>query len=235
MEAGPVGQGGVDERLAEVDAAAGGVQHPLDEIAHLCRGERERHALAAPLARDEDPVGRVDPQLLDGRVVEVGLQRPVAGDGGEHLAHARRLVVDEGEPAREGEVVVALHLGPHHLRRAVGVSGGVGLLGPQALADPLDDACGRARAVAGRKGRGCVHEAHPGILPTPRPARRKLSTAPVSVAPNRETPVVRRGCASGTQSRRGAGVSRSPGADAGRAITGRGESGTGDGQRRRGT
>ena len=94
MQAAAVGKRCVDERLTQVDAATGGMQHPLHQIAHLRVGERERHALGDAAAGDEDPIGSVHPDLLDRRIVEVGLQRSEAGDGGEHLADAGRFVVD---------------------------------------------------------------------------------------------------------------------------------------------
>ena len=44
------------------------------------------------MCKPEHTVGAIDPQLFDRRVIEVRLQRSVAGDGCEHLAHARGLV-----------------------------------------------------------------------------------------------------------------------------------------------
>ena len=70
-----VGQGGVDEGLGEVEAAAAGHQHPLDEIADLLVAEDGRGQFADAAAGDEDPAGLVDPQLFDRGVVEVRLQR----------------------------------------------------------------------------------------------------------------------------------------------------------------
>src|SRR3546814_3886512 len=75
MQTAAVRHRGIHERLAQVDAPAGGVQHPLDEVAHRRIAQRERDALGDTGAGDEDAVGGVDPQLLDGRVVEIGLER----------------------------------------------------------------------------------------------------------------------------------------------------------------
>ncbi len=70
-----VGERGVDEGRAEVDAAAAGLEHPLDEVAHLVGGQDRRSQLGDAATRDEHPARLVDPDLLDGRVVEVLLQR----------------------------------------------------------------------------------------------------------------------------------------------------------------
>ena len=129
----------VDERLTQIDPATGGLQHPLDEIAHRGVGERQRQPLRDAGAGDEDAVGSVDPELLDRRIVEVRLQRTVARDRGEHLAHARRLVVDRSEAAGQREVVVAAHLAARDVRGELGIAGRIGPLGPQPLAHALGD------------------------------------------------------------------------------------------------
>ena len=70
-----VRQRGVDKRLGQVEPAAAGHEHPLDEVADLLVAEDGRGQLADAAAGDEDAAGLVDPQLLDRRIVEVGLQR----------------------------------------------------------------------------------------------------------------------------------------------------------------
>ena len=153
VQSAAVGKRCVDERLAQVDAATGGMQHPLHQIAHLRVGEGERHALGDAAAGDEDPIGGVQPHLLDRRIVEVGLQRSEAGDGGEHLADARRLVVHDAQPAGEREVVVAPHLGSRDLGRELEVARRVGALRPKPLAHTLGHQDGR-RQVAGARAVG---------------------------------------------------------------------------------
>ncbi len=69
VQAAAVGQRRIDEGLTQIDPATGGVQHPLDEVAHRGVGQRERHALRDARPRDEDAVGSVDPELLDRRIV----------------------------------------------------------------------------------------------------------------------------------------------------------------------
>ncbi len=76
MQPGSVRQGGVDERLRQVEAAAARHEHPLDEIADLFVAEDGGRQLADAPAGHEDAARLVDPQLLDRGIVEVGLQRP---------------------------------------------------------------------------------------------------------------------------------------------------------------
>ena len=60
----------------------------------------------AAAARDEDPAGVVDPDLLDLRVVEERLQRAEARHPGDELADHRAVVGDRGDRAGETELVV---------------------------------------------------------------------------------------------------------------------------------
>ena len=100
----------VDERLAEVHPAPGGMEHPLDEVAHHSVRERQRQTLRRAVPRDEDTVRSVDPQLLDRRIVEIGLQGPVPQHAREDLPLASLLVLDDGEAAGGGDVVVPADL-----------------------------------------------------------------------------------------------------------------------------
>jgi len=160
-----IGQRGVDERLAEIDAAARGLQHPFDEVADRGIRQRQRDALRDSPARDEDAVGGVDPQLLDRRVVEISLERPVAGDRGEHVADAGGLVVDRGEAAREGEVVVAPHLGQGDGCRDVRLARRIGPFG----AEPLPHALGHSSGGSGDR-------SHRRIIASRAPRAVELST-----------------------------------------------------------
>jgi hypothetical protein len=78
VEAVALGQHRVDERRGDVEAATAGLQHPLDQLVDLRGVEPQVGQLVAPAAGDEDPAGVVDPDLLDLRVVEEGLQRAEA-------------------------------------------------------------------------------------------------------------------------------------------------------------
>src|SRR6185437_13871852 len=56
-----------------------------DDVADLLGGQDGRRQLVHAVPRDEDLPRLDDPDLLDGRVVEVGLQRAIAGDVVQHL------------------------------------------------------------------------------------------------------------------------------------------------------
>lgn len=145
-----VGQRGVDEGLADVDTATGGLQHPLDQIAHLRLAEPQVEMLGNPAAGDVHLRAGVHPDLLDTRIVEERLQRAVSVHGREHVAHRSLLVVDEGATASEGQVVVAAHLGLGDPPRRVGIERGVGPFAAQAP----------AHAVGHGEGGG-IHAEHP--------------------------------------------------------------------------
>ena len=110
MQPRAVGERRVDERGTEVDAATGALQHPLDEIAHLGIGQDDLRALGHPVACDEDRVWRVDPDLLDLGVVEVGLQRPKPRERRDELARGLGLVGEKGHGAAECPLAVPAHL-----------------------------------------------------------------------------------------------------------------------------
>ena len=92
------------------------------------------------VAGDEDPVGLVDPDLLDRRVVEVGLQRPEAGEVGDDLAHDELGLVDRTHDAGE---TAALVLGDDVERQAAYGSG----VGDAGRCDAREPARGRARTA----------------------------------------------------------------------------------------
>jgi hypothetical protein len=79
VQPGPVGECGVDERAAQVHPAAGGLEHPLDQVTDLDGGQDRGRELVQAAPGDEHLARLVDPDLLDRGVVEVGLQRAVAG------------------------------------------------------------------------------------------------------------------------------------------------------------
>ena len=168
MEAAPVGQRGIDERLRQVDAPPRGVQHALDHVTDLGVGQRQRKSLRHSPASGEHAVRSIDPYLFDRGIVEVGLKRTVPRHRGEHLAHARRLVVDGTEPAGEGEIIVSLHLCAGDLCRELRIARRVGALRPQPLSHALGDDEG------GRGGRG--EGRHRSILASGGTGIRKLST-----------------------------------------------------------
>ena len=109
MEPVPVGEHGVDEGARDVDPASAGLQHPLHELLHLRGGQHQVGQLVAAVACDEDPARVVDPDLLDGGVVEERLERPEAGDPGDQLAHHGVDVGHGCDRTGQGVVVVLAH------------------------------------------------------------------------------------------------------------------------------
>ena len=95
------------------------------------------------VAGDEHPVGLVDPDLLDRRVVEVGLQRPEAGEVGDDLADDEVGLVDGANDAGEA---AALVLGDDVERQAAHRCG-VGARVDATLANQLADALGQRRRL----------------------------------------------------------------------------------------
>ena len=113
------------------------MQHAFDELAHLVLAQAQRHTLAAPVARHIDPVCRIDPQLLDRVVGEIGLERSVARQRREHLPLALRLVIDGREPARRGDVVVPAHLDADQTPGRFPVARRIDALGTQTRPDAI--------------------------------------------------------------------------------------------------
>ena len=101
-----LGQHRVDERLADVDPAAAGLEHPLDQLLHLRGREHQVGQLVTAVAGDEDPARVVDPDLLDGRVVEERLQRPEPGHPRDQLADHGVDVGDRRDRAGQAALVV---------------------------------------------------------------------------------------------------------------------------------
>ena len=106
VQAVTAGQHRVDERLAEVEPPAAGRQHPLDQLAHLLGGQHHRRELVAAVARDEDPLGLVDPDLLDLRVVEEPLQRTEAHQVGHELPDDPIRLVERAHRTGEAALLV---------------------------------------------------------------------------------------------------------------------------------
>lgn len=135
----PVGQGRVDERRRQVDPTARVLQHPLDEVAHLSIGQHERGQLGHAGSRDEHARRRVDPDLLDRRVVEERLKRAVPGDGCHDLARRARLVAQRRVRSGERPFGVPAHLLVRVPRRERLVAGEIDALTEHPPAHPLGD------------------------------------------------------------------------------------------------
>ena len=180
MKTATVGQGGINERLAQIDAPARALQHALDKIAHGAVSERERGAVRDSPAGKEDLVGRVDPHLFYRRIIEIRLQRSEARERSEHLTQAACLVVNGRDTSRQREVVVPAQLGAGDRRGTIRFGGRVEPLGANTVAHALGD------------GGGCGCWSHRSIITNSAWAVPKLSTG-TSLRPRRCRSRLKRG------------------------------------------
>lgn len=141
MEALAAGEGGVDERARQVQAPAGDLEHLLDEVTNLARGEHRRSELGLPVAGDEDLVGGVDPDLLDLVVVEVLLERAEAADGVHHGLGRGHGVGQRWHVATERAFVVGGDGVAHQCLQAHGVAQRVDAAAADQLADLVLEEC----------------------------------------------------------------------------------------------
>lgn len=71
----PARQPCVDERAGQVEPPAGGLEHPFHQVAHLLGGQDRAGQLGDAAPGDVHVRRRIDPDLLDLRIVQVRLQR----------------------------------------------------------------------------------------------------------------------------------------------------------------
>ena len=103
---------GVDEGAGQVQAAPGGPQHPFDQDGEVLVLQDRGGQLGAPRAGDEDTTGGIDPDLLDGLVVKVVLERPQARHGVQHVTAGSRGIDERRDETGVGAAqVVVLGLG----------------------------------------------------------------------------------------------------------------------------
>ena len=183
VDTGPIRQRCVDKRLAEVDPSPGGMQHPLDEITHLFVGQTDREPFGYTSSSRKDPVGRVDPDLLHPRVIQIRLQHPEPRDLGQGAPHAGHFILDQRKTAGQGDIVVPPHLGEREPVSRLRITGWVDPLGSKSVAHasshcrlrepplrepPLREPnrVGSAQRVSGSGVSGCGArgDRHPGIL-----------------------------------------------------------------------
>ena len=105
----PLGQRRIDERRRQVDAASGRLQHALDEVAHFAVGQRDRSEFGHAVARDEDAVRAVDPDLFDLGIVEERLQGAETGERRDDLPGRDRLVDEQRHRPTESPLAVPPH------------------------------------------------------------------------------------------------------------------------------
>jgi hypothetical protein len=110
VQPGPVRQRRVDERVGQIDPTSGRSEHPFHEVADVALAEDDVGELRHPGTCHEHLGRLVDPDLLDARVVQQGLDRPEAGHRGEHLTRHAVLVVDERCGVVQRVLVVPTHL-----------------------------------------------------------------------------------------------------------------------------
>lgn len=180
VQAVALGQHRVDERRADVEAAAARLEHPLDQLGHLRGVEAEVGQLVTPPAGDEDALGRVDPDLLDLRVVEERLQRPEAGDAGQELAHHGVAVGHGRDGAGQAELVVVADDVLGDAAYGEGLALRVDPVAPHPLADLVVEAAHEvvvARPVRGRTV-GKAVDGHDRCTHFPRSCTREVTRGP---------------------------------------------------------
>ncbi len=109
MEAVALGQHRIDERRGDVDAAATRLEHPLHELLDLGRAQHRVGQLVLAVPSDEDLAGIVDPDLLDARIVEVGLQWSEAGDPRDQLPDDRLRIRHRRDLPGQAPLVMSTH------------------------------------------------------------------------------------------------------------------------------
>ena len=108
MQALAAGKGCVDERAGQVQAPAGDLEHAFDQVTDLGRFEDRGGQLGLAVAGDEHLVRSVDPDLLDRRVVEVGLERAEAAERVFQGLSGAGAVDQRWRMAAQGAVVVVV-------------------------------------------------------------------------------------------------------------------------------
>ena len=147
------GELSVDEGAGQVQAAPGGPQHPLDQDGEVLTLQDRGGQLGAPGTGDEDSAGGVDPDLLNGLVIEVALERAQPRHGVEYVG-ARPLGVDErrDESGVGAAQVVLLGLGDE-LFQVGGVVEGVDAASAHQLANLRQEKIGSVHDASQRGSR----------------------------------------------------------------------------------
>ena len=147
------GELGVDERAGQVQAAPGGPQHPLDQDGEVLTLQDRGGQLGASGAGDEDAAGGIDPDLLNGLVIEVALERAQPRHGVQHAgARARRVDERRDESGVGAAQVVLLGLGDE-LFQVGGVLEGVDAASAHQLANLRQEKIGSVHDASQRGSR----------------------------------------------------------------------------------
>lgn len=102
----------VDEGAGQVESPTGSLEHPLDQVPHLNRGQDRRRQLVAAVAGDEHPLWLIDPDLLHRGVVQIALQRSEARHARHQLVDDCIRVTDRTHHSRQAPLVVGQHRRP---------------------------------------------------------------------------------------------------------------------------
>ena len=146
------GELGVDEGAGQVQPAPGGPQHPLDQNSEVLALQDRGGQLGASGAGDEDAAGGVDPDLLNGLVIEVALERSQTRHGVQHVGTRPRRVDKRGDESGVGTTqIVLLGLGDE-LLEVGGVLEGVDAASAHQLANLRQEKIG---SVHDASQRGC--------------------------------------------------------------------------------
>ena len=141
VEAGPVRQRGIHERGGHVEPAPGTLEHPFHEVPDLLVREGDRGQLGFTVPGHVDLVGSVEPDFLDGGVVEKGLQGAEPGHGVEDEPPGRLQRTDGREGRQQGPLVVIHDRRLHEAADFAGLPQGVKAAPADQLADfVLDNA-----------------------------------------------------------------------------------------------
>ena len=158
------GEHGIDEGLAEIDAAAAGLQHPLDQLLHLRPRQDHVGQLVTAPAGDEDAARLVDPHLLDLGVVQEALQLAEASDARDELVdHSVGVGHRCDDPGQ-----AALVVGADHLLGETAYDDGVGL---------------RVHALAAHQDTQLLVQVTDEVPETPRHVHRHATCLPLSIEP----------------------------------------------------
>ena len=147
------GELGVDEGAGQVQAAPGGPQHPFDQDREVLTLQDRGGQFGAPGTGDEDSAGGVDPDLLNGLVIEVALERAQPRHGVEYVGACPFGVDERRDESGVGAAqVVLLGLGDE-LFQVGGVVEGVDAASAHQLANLRQEKIGSVHDASQRGSR----------------------------------------------------------------------------------
>ena len=145
----------IHERARDVDAPAGGLQHPLHQVAHLaCRSARTVVRCASPCRATNTSVGALIQISSTSGSSKNGCSGTEADDAGHNVPGRLGLVCEHRHRPTEGVLAVPLHLVVHVPVRQVAVPAEIDAVQAHPLPHPVgDDGDGSAhRAIIRQNG-----------------------------------------------------------------------------------